>query len=280
MKLILGSSTGLIICGMIVLIPCLMVMDFFGANITDNYVENNSDYSSNYLSVVNKNIKSSNGYVSLSRVLYFYLENEQLSFDEIYNDNLDNDLKQVKPLSDVCTMEKYKYYNVCKSSEIDNSNQINEMQLKPFVSPIDFNRVTVTSYFMQERIVYGESDVHNAWDLAAPNETEVYSSCDGEVIKVQFPYTENTINKNDKVGGNHIKIKCEIDEDTSYILYYAHLYPNSSKVKVGDKVTADQIVAGVGTTGYSTGPHLHFQVQKEDGTNIDGMSLVDFTKNN
>ena len=77
-------------------------------------------------------------------------------------------------------------------------------------------------------------------------------------------------------GGNQIKIKCVIDEDVTYHVLYAHLYPNSAKVKVGDKVKHEQQIAEVGTTGYSTGPHLHFQVIK-DGSNVDGMSLLDFT---
>ena len=48
LKFILGSSIGLITIFLIVLIPVLMVLDFFGANVTDNYVENNSEYSENY----------------------------------------------------------------------------------------------------------------------------------------------------------------------------------------------------------------------------------------
>ena len=38
-------------------------------------------------------------------------------------------------------------------------------------------------------------------------------------------------------------------------------------------------LAGVGTTGYSTGPHLHYQVMY-DGNNVDGMSLIDFSDKN
>ena len=56
-KIILGSSTILIALFVSILVSCLMLLDFFGANITDNYVENNADYSSKYLSVVNKNIR-------------------------------------------------------------------------------------------------------------------------------------------------------------------------------------------------------------------------------
>ena len=43
------------------------------------------------------------------------------------------------------------------------------------------------------------------------------------------------------------------------------------------KVKSWQKIAGVGTTGYSTGPHLHYQVSL-NGETIDGMSLIDFTK--
>ena len=132
MKIVLGSSTGMIVIGMIILIPCLMVMDFFGANITDGYIENNSEYSEKYKTVLNKNIKSGNGYVSLSRILYFYLANDQLSFNEIYQDNLDSETKKQKSITDVCTLDKYKNLSVCSTTEISNSNQVDEEMLKPF----------------------------------------------------------------------------------------------------------------------------------------------------
>ena len=95
-----------------------MLLDFFGANVTDGYVENNSQYAELYKPVVRSNLINGNGYVSLDRILYFYLENDNLTFTEIYQDNLDHDLKQVKPISDVCEMDKYKNYSVCKLDEI------------------------------------------------------------------------------------------------------------------------------------------------------------------
>jgi murein DD-endopeptidase MepM/ murein hydrolase activator NlpD len=278
MKIVLGSSTGMIVIGMIILIPCLMVMDFFGANITDGYIENNSEYSEKYKTVLNKNIKSGNGYVSLSRILYFYLANDQLSFNEIYQDNLDSETKKQKSITDVCTLDKYKNLSVCSTTEISNSNQVDEEMLKPFSPPLDITNMNVTSFFMEERVVYGKQDIHPAWDFSSTNNTPVYSVCDGKVIDVNFKYSSNTIDKNGG-GGNQIKIQCDIDEDTSYTVWYAHLYPNSSKINVGDSVKEWQQIAEVGTTGYSTGPHLHFQVLKEK-TNIDGMSLIDFTNTN
>lgn len=276
--MLLSSSGGLIVICLIVLIPVLMIMDFFGANITDGYVENNSEYASDYKGVLNEYIKSNQGYVSLERILYFYLADSSLTFDEIYKDNLDVDTKSMLPISEVCKLNKYKILNVCKSDFLTESNQIDEIQAKPFSSPLNFSSSTVTSFFMEERVVYGESNVHNAWDFASPAQSSVYSVCDGTVELVNFPYSTNTINTKDKQGGNIIKISCNVN-DLTYEVLYGHLYPNSARVKSGDNVSQGQIIAGVGTTGYSTGNHLHYQV-KLNGKVVDGMSLIDFTYEN
>lgn len=272
-KLIMGSSVGMIVMFMLIFIPVLMILDFFGANITDNYVENNMDYADKYKETINKALKNGYGYVPLNRVLYFYLENDKLSFYDIYVDNIDRDTNKMMTISEVCELPKYKVYDGCKS--IESSNQIDEEQNKPFVPPIDFTRATVTSFFMEERIVFGKSDVHSAWDLAAGNKTPVKAVCDGEVIQVSFTEKENVTNTSAS-GGNQIKIKCEVDDEVTYTVWYAHLYPDTAKVKVGDSVKAGDEIAGVGTTGYSTGPHLHYQVQL-NGSNVDGMSLIDFS---
>lgn len=277
-KIIALSSFGLVGIGLVILIPILMVLDFFGANIIDGYVESNSEYAELYIPVVKDNLINGNGYVSLDRIIYFYLENTNLTFSEIYEDNLDKDLKQIKPISEVRQLNKYKDYSVCSQDEIDNSSQIDDIQNKPFNSPLDFSNLIVTSFFMEERIIYGEVNTHSAWDFGASAETPVYSVCDGEVVDVSFKYSTNTIDVKGGAG-NSIKIKCVVDEETAYTVLYGHLYPNSSKVKVGDMVTGWQEIASVGTTGYSTGNHLHYQVSK-DGKVIDGLSLIDFTNEN
>lgn len=79
-KVIFGSSLGMIVTALVIIVPCLMILDFFGANITDNYVENNMDYADMYKQTLNKAINNGYGYVPLNRILYFYLENDKLSF--------------------------------------------------------------------------------------------------------------------------------------------------------------------------------------------------------
>ncbi len=274
LSILLGSTVGLVVIALIILMPVLMIMNFFGANITDGYIENNSEYADEYIKVANKNIKAKNGYVSLERILYFYLADNTLTFDEIYTDNIDKETKKLIPISEVCSIQKYKVLDVCKAENISSSGQIDEEQAKPFSPPIDFSSSTITSFFMEERVVYGEANVHKAWDIANSEKTPVYATCDGKVESVSFPYSENKIDTNDTQAGNNIKISCEVN-DLKYIVFYGHLFPNSSKVKVGDSVSKGQVIAGVGTTGYSTGNHLHYQVYL-DGQVIDGMSLVDF----
>lgn len=276
-KIIFVFSIGLIICIIPIIISCLITLNFFCANVVDEYVEDNAEYGDIYEEVLNKNIKKGNGYVSLSRILYFYLEDDNLTFEEIYIDNLDTVNKRQKPISEICNMDKYSSMDCCSEDSILESGQIDEEQNKPFNAPLEISNMNVTSFFMKQRVVYGKSSVHKGWDFSSNDRTPVYSVCDGVVSSVSFPYISNTINKSGG-GGNQIKIKCDVDENINYDVIYMHLYPNSSKVKVGDVVNHWTQIAEVGTTGYSTGSHLHFQVQTDDGKNIDGVSLIDFTK--
>ena len=274
LKIILGSSSGLVIMILIILIPVLMVLDFFGANITDNYVENNMDYADMYLEATNKAIKNNYGYVSLSRILFFYLEDEKQTFYDIYVNNIDKETNKMMTISEACLLPKYRNFDNCKN--LDDTEQIDVEQNKPFISPIDFTKATMTSFFMEERMVFGKFDVHPAWDLAAGNHTKVKSVCDGIVKKVEFPYSVNATNK---LGGrgNYIILSCPIDDEITYEVIYAHLYPDSSKVIENQSVKAGEELAEVGTTGYSTGPHLHYEVHL-NGNQVDGMSLIDFSE--
>ena len=271
-KLIFGSTVFLSFF-LVIIIACLLTCNFFGANVTDGYVENNSEYASQYKTTVNNALKNGKGYVPLKRILYFYLEEDTLKFEDIYNDNLDKDSNKMLPISDVCNLDKYKNLDVCK--DLDTSNQVNEEQNKPFVPPIDLTKTTITSFFMEERIIFGKSNVHGGWDFASPDQTPVKAVCDGKITKVNFPFMMNLTNKT-AGGGNQIYLECDVDDEVTYTVIYAHLYPNSAKVSNGQMVKAGDELAGVGTTGYSTGSHLHYEVRLGN-KKVDGMSLIDFS---
>lgn len=92
---------------------------------------------------------------------------------------------------------------------------------------------------------------YNGIDLAAPTGTPVYAAADGVVEVSKFrPLTDPWFGG----YGNYIDIKHPNGTETRY----AHL--NSSYVSVGARVSQGQPIGEVGSTGRSTGPHLHFEV--------------------
>ena len=88
---------------------------------------------------------------------------------------------------------------------------------------------------------------HSGIDFAAPNGTPVYAAESGTITKAEF-------NRNGY--GNLIIIKHSEDLTT----YYGHL--SKMLVKVNQKVNRGELIGNVGSTGNSTGPHLHFEVRR------------------
>jgi len=98
---------------------------------------------------------------------------------------------------------------------------------------------------------------HPGFDLAAVTGTQVAAAARGTVVHAGPAGTY----------GNLVTVR----HDNGFETRYAHL--SAVDVKVGDVVEAGQDVGKVGTTGYSTGPHLHFEV-RHDGVAIDPAPLL------
>ncbi len=88
---------------------------------------------------------------------------------------------------------------------------------------------------------------HTGIDIAANTGTVIYAALDG-VVKIASSEGDY---------GNHLRI-----EKDDVAIYYAHC--NKLYVKEGDYVTQNQPIAEVGATGNVTGPHLHFEIRKND----------------
>lgn len=116
---------------------------------------------------------------------------------------------------------------------------------------------TITSYF-GPRVVFGANDNHGAVDIAAPKESAIVASKSGTVIAAGE-------------SGTTYGIYVIISHGDGYSTLYAHC--NSVDVSVGDYVTQGQRIAGVGTTGRSSGYHLHFEVRK-NGVRVDPLDYV------
>lgn len=274
-KIIGGSSILTIAFVMVILICVLMILDFFGTNLTKEKVQNNADYADSYISTINKNLK--NGYVPLQRILYFYLEDSSLTIDTLYTMNQNVEAKTTKEISTVCEDQRVKNHGACTESNLKENADYLVVTTGRFNFPLDTN-YTVTSFYNEQRIIYGESNVHSGWDFAVPAQTPVYSVCSGTVEKVNYTQNENIpYDQSGNSVGNTITIKCDEDYAETYYVVFAHLYPKSAKVSVGDKVNHWTEIASAGTTGHSTGNHLHYQVHNANRELLDRMQLVDLT---
>lgn len=98
---------------------------------------------------------------------------------------------------------------------------------------------------------------HNGIDVSAPQGTLVVAPLSGKVLKTWF----------DSAGGNSM----QIEHDSGYITGYAHL--QKILVKQGSYVKQGDEIGMVGSTGKSTGSHLHFTVRKL-GQFINPLSLI------
>ncbi len=115
----------------------------------------------------------------------------------------------------------------------------------------------------QGQITSGDTDVITHW---LGYGADVLAVADGIVSSVSNVFTESkTISGHanpsaERATGNYVSIKLN---DQQYA-FYEHLMPNSIKVKVGQKVKRGQVIAKVGFTGQTTGPHLHFHLADAD----------------
>lgn len=94
--------------------------------------------------------------------------------------------------------------------------------------------------------VYGYRSCHTGVDISAPTGTEIIAARSGTVIRVESdlggPYGNNTL----------------IDHGNGLATFYAH--QSGFAVEEGDRVSKGEVIGYVGSTGYSTGSHLHFEV--------------------
>lgn len=275
LKLIVSSSFLSITFGMIVLICMLILFDFFGVVLTKEQIQNNAEYADAYKSAINKYL--SDGYVPLQRLLYFHLEDPSLSINILYKMNQNEMQKTAKEINEVCEDQRVKNMTACSENNIEENIDYLLVSNSYFNFPLT-KKFIITSFFNEQRIIYDENNVHSGWDFAVPAQTPVYSVCNGVVETIVFTQNENIpYDQSKNKTGNLITIKCDKDYEDTFYVTFAHLYPNSSKVKEGDEVTHWTEIASVGTTGYSTGNHLHYQVENSNREKLDGMKFIDFT---
>jgi len=121
----------------------------------------------------------------------------------------------------------------------------------PAIMPISFNQLTRVSSLFGYRTdpIYGTLKMHEGMDFTAKQGTPIHVTGDGTVIEVS----------NSRSGYGNCVI---VNHGYGYKTLYAHLH--TWAVRPGQKVKRGEIIATVGNTGKSVGPHLHYEVRKND----------------
>ena len=124
-------------------------------------------------------------------------------------------------------------------------------------TPINGARLS-SSFGKRKHPILGFTKMHTGTDFAAPMGTPILASGDGIVVRAQWCGG----------GGNCVKIK----HNRVYQTVYAHMSKFGRGIKKGARVKQGQIIGYVGSTGLSTGPHLHYEVI-ENGRKINSQKL-------
>ncbi len=131
-------------------------------------------------------------------------------------------------------------------------NKFKMLAAIPAIMPVsikDFNRISA-GYGWRIHPIYKTRKFHDGMDFTGKTGTPIYATGDGEV----------KLAKKERGYGK----KIVIDHGYGYTTIYAHLH--SYNVKRGQKVKRGEVIGTLGNTGISTGPHLHYEVRKNNRT--------------
>lgn len=136
-------------------------------------------------------------------------------------------------------------YNKTKADYYDTNGKSARKALMR--TPINGARLS-SVYGRRQHPILGYSKMHRGIDFAAPIGTPIFAAGNG-IVLYKGSY---------KTYGNYLKIR----HNSTYTTAYAHLSKFHKFIKLGRRVKQGQIIGYVGTTGRSTGPHLHYEILK------------------
>ena len=230
----------------------------------ENFIKN-----SLYKAAVDKNIDP-NIIIQFAQIYGFQIDFQrdirkndsfQIVYEEYKNeDNKTVDFGNILYANLILQGKAYELYHF--SSEKDKINdhfESNGQSIKKTLmkTPINGARLS-SSYGMRKHPILGYNKMHQGTDFAAPMGTPIMASGTGKITKAGWCGG----------GGNCVKIK----HNTTYSTVYAHMSKFARGIKKGVRVNQGQIIGYVGSTGMSTGPHLHYEVIK-NGKKVNSQTL-------
>ena len=175
-------------------------------------------------------------------------------------------LDQEAALSAQIAKSQQEYYQALSREEAErlaeqnkNNNYVPDKNgTSGFLYPLPYQVAITDSYGYRTHPVTGKRGTwHNGVDLAAGSGTSIYASKSGTV----------TTAVNSSIWGNYVVI----NHGDGFSTLYAHM--QGLIVSVGDYVKQGQTIGYVGSTGLSTGPHLHFTIYY-NGSDVNPMSYI------
>ncbi len=171
---------------------------------------------------------------------------------EIYYEKFEDDNGEVKDTGKIIYASMYVNGNEINLYNFNYKNDEEYYDIKGksitkslMKTPINGARLS-SSFGMRKHPILGYNKMHRGTDFAAPSGTPIMASGSGTVTRARWCGG----------GGNCIKIK----HNSTYETIYAHMKSFAKGIKEGKKVKQGQIIGYVGSTGMSTGPHLHYEV--------------------
>ena len=132
------------------------------------------------------------------------------------------------------------------------------------ILPFAKGNIKITSKYGY-RVLNGNSEFHPGLDIVGKGTNEVVSVSNGKVL-----WSQMVTDKNNPTWqwGNYVAVS----GDDGATIYYCHL--KERFVKAGDRVRAGDVIGIMGSTGYSTGPHLHFEVRPGNAASTDAAKYL------
>ena len=192
------------------------------------------------------------------KTVYQYDENEYIGYEEVVQEGeaglervsqkqkiVNGDIAFVEPVSKEVLKSTIDEIIVKGDKFVPNVGDLNNWAW-PSVS----GWVITTNYAWRIHPITGGRDFHDALDIAGMGyNSPIYAANNGTVIIKEYRYDY----------GNYMVI----DHNNGYYTVYAHMNKFMEGVDIGSTVARGQQIGYVGSTGYSTGPHIHFEVWKD-----------------
>ena len=218
--------------------------------VSKNVIKNNL-----YSSAINAGIKP-NIIIEFARVFGFEVDFQrdirkgdwfEILYEEFIDDNNKvRDTGKIIYASMFVNGEEINLYNF-KYNNIEDFYDIKGKSITKSLMKTPINGARLSSSFgMRKHPILGYNKMHRGTDFAAPSGTPIMASGSGTITRARWCGG----------GGNCVKIK----HNSTYETIYAHMKAFAKGIKEGRKVKQGQIIGYVGSTGLSTGPHLHYEV--------------------